>query len=47
MTVVRYSGSTAWISSDDMSMNRLTPPSTHTVRGMRVMRRDGGEEEKS
>src|SRR3954471_10410744 len=31
---VRKSGSRAWIVSDDRSMNRLTTPSAHTVRGI-------------
>src|SRR3954452_1462031 len=31
---VRNKGSSAWIVSDDRSMNRLTKPSAHTVRGI-------------
>src|SRR3954470_15713781 len=31
---VRNKGNSAWIVSDDRSMNRLTKPSAHTVRGI-------------
>src|SRR5271166_804650 len=32
-TVTRKTGSRQWMSSDDVSINRLTRPSAHTVRG--------------
>ena len=33
-----YSGSSAWISSDERSMNRLTKPSVQTPRGIAASR---------
>ena len=39
-TVTRYTGRSAWIISEEMSMNMLTMPSAQTPRGMRL--RSGG-----
>ena len=35
-TVTRNTGSSAWIISEEMSMNRLTKPSAQMLRGKRV-----------
>jgi hypothetical protein len=34
--VTRKIGNSAWIKSDNVSMNRLTKPSIHIVRGIRA-----------
>ena len=40
-TVTRNTGNSAWIISDETSMQRLTKPSAHTPRGMRASVADG------
>ncbi|BFO03334.1 hypothetical protein KNHN1_17120 [Pseudomonas guariconensis] len=46
-TDTMYSGSKAWIISDEMSMNIETKPNAQTLRGMEGSARLGGDESKS